>query len=159
MQVWIIYPSNYSFREMVWRFKVVKYIIVRNPNLTGFYYYYYYFYFYCFFFPRYSIGTQLYIHVYIIFSPIVVLQSKYLDIVLSATQQDLIVSPFQVQQFASVNPKLPIPPTSSPLTPGKHKSVLQVHDFLFCGNVERLICAVYQVPDISDIIQYLSFSF
>ena len=42
-------------------------------------------------------GTQLYIHIYIIFPPIVVLQSKYLDIVLSATQQDLIVNPFQEQ--------------------------------------------------------------
>ena len=37
----------------------------------------------------------------------------YLDIVLSATQPDLIVNPFQKQQFASVNPKLPIHPTPS----------------------------------------------
>ena len=42
-------------------------------------------------------GTQLHIHVYIIFSPIVMLRSKYLDIVLSATQQDLIFNPFQKQ--------------------------------------------------------------
>ena len=50
-----------------------------------------------FFFPLYSMGTQLHIHVYIVFSPIVMLCCKYLDIVLSATQQDLIVNPFQEQ--------------------------------------------------------------
>ena len=47
-----------------------------------------------FFPPLYSMGTQLHIHVYIIFSPIVALRCKYLDIVLRATQQDLIASPF-----------------------------------------------------------------
>ena len=59
------------------------------------------------------------------------LHFKYLDKVLSATYQDLIVNPFQKQLFASVNPKLPLlaPP------PGNHKSILQVHDFLFCGKV------------------------
>ena len=50
-----------------------------------------------FFFPLCSMGAQLHIHVYIIFSPIVVLCSKYLDIVVSAKQQDLIVNPFQEQ--------------------------------------------------------------
>lgn len=39
-----------------------------------------------FFFPLYSMGTPLHIHVNIIFSPIVVLRSKYLDIVLSENQ-------------------------------------------------------------------------
>ena len=42
-------------------------------------------------------GTKLHIHVYILFPPIVVFQYKYLDIVLSATQQNLIVNPFQEQ--------------------------------------------------------------
>ena len=42
----------------------------------------------------YNMGTQLHIHVYILFSPIVMLCCKYLDMVLSATQQDLIVNPF-----------------------------------------------------------------
>ena len=50
-----------------------------------------------YFFPLYSLGTQLPIHAYLIFSPIVVLHCKYLDIVLSAAQQDLIVNPFQAQ--------------------------------------------------------------
>ena len=45
-------------------------------------------------------GTKLYIHAYINFPPIVMLWCKYLDIVLSTTQQDLIVNPFQEQQFA-----------------------------------------------------------
>ena len=40
------------------------------------------------FFPLYSMGAKLHIHVYILFPPIVVLQCKYLDIVLNATQQD-----------------------------------------------------------------------
>ena len=48
-------------------------------------------------FPLYNMGSKLHIHVYIIFPPIVMLQCKYLDIVLNATQQDLIVNPFQEQ--------------------------------------------------------------
>ena len=63
--------------------------------------------------------------------PFVLLQYKYLDIVLNATQQDLLVNSFQV---GSNNPKLPIPPTPS-LSPGGHKPILQVHGFLFCGDV------------------------
>ena len=50
-----------------------------------------------FFFPLYSMETQFNILVYILFSPIVMFRYKYLDIVLSATQQDLIVNPFQKQ--------------------------------------------------------------
>ena len=72
-----------------------------------------------FFFPLYSTGTQLHIQVYILFSPIMVLRHRYLDIVLRAAQQDLTVNPFQKQQFASVNPKLPIPPTPSYPPPGQ----------------------------------------
>ena len=40
-------------------------------------------------------GTKLHIYVYILFPPIVVLWFKYLNIVLNATQQDLIVNPLQ----------------------------------------------------------------
>uniref|UniRef100_A0A8D1RNC0 Vitamin K-dependent protein C n=1 Tax=Sus scrofa TaxID=9823 RepID=A0A8D1RNC0_PIG len=76
-----------------------------------------------------------YSYMYMFFPPpFVLLQYKYLDVVLDATQQDRLVNPFQV---VSNNPKLPIPPTPShslPLPPGSHKSLLQVHDFLFCGN-------------------------
>ena len=49
-----------------------------------------YFYF-LFFFSLYSMGTKLHIHVYILLPPIV-LRCRYLDIVLTATQQDLIVN-------------------------------------------------------------------
>ena len=81
--------------------------------------YFFYCYFTQFLFPLYSMGTQLHIHVHILFSPTVMLHCEYLDIVLSATQQDLIVNPFQKQQFASVN-KLQIHPTFSlSLSPGK----------------------------------------
>ena len=45
----------------------------------------------------YSMVTQLPIHVYIIFSHIIMLHHKWLDIVLSAAQQDLIANPFQKQ--------------------------------------------------------------
>ena len=37
-----------------------------------------------FFFPLYIMGTQLHIHVYVLFSPIIMLCHKYLDIVLNA---------------------------------------------------------------------------
>ena len=57
----------------------------------------YFFSFFKNFFPLYSMGTKLHIHVYILFPPIVVLQCKYLDIVPNATQQDLIVNTFQEQ--------------------------------------------------------------
>ena len=52
---------------------------------------------YNFFFLLYSKVTQLHIHIYILFSHIIMLHHKWLDIVLSATQQDLIASPFQRQ--------------------------------------------------------------
>ena len=50
-----------------------------------------------FIFLLYSMGTKLHMHVYILFPLIVVLQCKYLDIVLNAAQQDLTVNPFQEQ--------------------------------------------------------------
>ena len=58
--------------------------------------------------------TQLHIHVHIVFSYILMLHRKWLDLVPSATQQDLIAYPFQRQSFASINPKLPFHPTPSP---------------------------------------------
>ena len=48
-------------------------------------------------FLLYSILTQLHILVYILFSHIIMLHHKGLDIVPSATQQDLIANPFQSQ--------------------------------------------------------------
>ena len=96
--------------------------------------------FYFYFFPLYSMGTKLHIHMYIFFPPIVVLRCTYLDIVLSATEQDLIVNPFQKQYFASVNPKLPIHPTSS-LSPQETTSLFSKSMIFF--SVERFICAVY----------------
>jgi len=69
---------------------------------------YHFLFFIAFFSPTVQLGDPVTQHVYIIFPPIVVLHCKYLDIVLSVTQQDLIVNPFQEQEFASVNPKFPI---------------------------------------------------
>ena len=45
-------------------------------------------------FPLYSMATQLHIHVYIIFSHIIILHHKWPDRVPSATQQDLIANTF-----------------------------------------------------------------
>ena len=42
-------------------------------------------------------GTQLHIHEYLLFSHIIMLHHKWLDIVPSATQQDLIDNPLQKQ--------------------------------------------------------------
>ena len=64
--------------------------------------------------------TQLHIHVYILFSPTIMLHHKWLDIALRATQQDLTANPFQKQYFASINPKLPIYPIPSPSPLGFH---------------------------------------
>ena len=88
-------------------------------------------------------GTKLHIHVYIFFPPIVVLQYKYLDIVPNATQQDLIINPFQGQQFASDNPNNPtllILPTPY-LSPWAATSLFSKSVIFF--SVEMFICAIY----------------
>ena len=90
-----------------------------------------------FIFPLYSMGAKIHLHVYIFFPPFVVFQCKYLDIVLNATQQDLIVNPFQV---VSDNPKLPIPSTPS-LSPWAATSLFSKS--MICFSVETFICAVY----------------
>ena len=59
-----------------------------------------------FFFLPYSMVTQSHIHVHILFSHIIMLHHKWLDIVPSATEQELIANPFQRQWFVSINPKL-----------------------------------------------------
>ena len=67
-----------------------------------------------FFFLLYSLVTQLHIHVHILFSHMIMLHHKWLDVVLSATQQDLIANPFQKLESACINPELPIHLTPSP---------------------------------------------
>ena len=57
--------------------------------------FYFYFFNTLFFFLLCSVVTQLYIHVYILFSHIIMLRYKWLDIVPSATQKDIIADPFQ----------------------------------------------------------------
>ena len=82
-------------------------------------------------------GTKLHLHVYIFFLPFVLLQYDYLDIVLKATQQDLIVNPFQV---VSDNLKIPIPPTPS-LSSWAATSLFSKSMTFF--SVEMFLCAVY----------------
>ena len=82
-------------------------------------------------------GAKIHLHIYIFFPHFVLLQYKYLDIVLNATQQDLIVNPFQV---VSNNPKFLILPTPS-LSPWVARSLLSRSVIFF--SVEMFICAVY----------------
>ena len=56
---------------------------------------------------------------------------KWLDRVPSAAQWNHIANPSRRQHFASIYPKLSVPP----LLLDNHRSILQVHDFLFCGNI------------------------
>lgn len=55
-------------------------------------------------------------------------QSKQLDIVPGATEQDLIANPFHRQPFASAKPRFPVRAPSLPLPLGIHKSVLHVQE-------------------------------
>ena len=82
-------------------------------------------------------GAKIHLCVYIFFPPFVLLQYKYLDVVLKATQQDLTVNPFQV---VSDNPKLPIPLTPS-LSRRAATSLFSKSMIFF--SVERFLCAVY----------------
>ena len=74
--------------------------------------------FYCYFpntifFPLYSMGIQLHIHVYILFSPITMLLHKYLDIVFSATQQISLLIHSKSSSLHLVTPSsqsIPLPP-------------------------------------------------
>ena len=52
----------------------------------------FYFILFFYFFPLYSKGIKLFLHVYIFPPPFVLLQHEYLDIVLNAIQQDLLVN-------------------------------------------------------------------
>ena len=89
------------------------------------------------FFPLYSKGIKLSLHVDFFSPPFVLLQYEYLDIVLNATQQDLLVNPFEV---VSDNPKLPIPRTPS-LSRRAATSLLSKSMIFF--SLEMFICAGY----------------
>ena len=60
--------------------------------------------------------TQSHTHRYILFLTLssIVCHHKWLDIVPSAMQRDLIAYPFQRQSFASANPRFPVHPSPSP---------------------------------------------
>ena len=94
--------------------------------------------FYLFIFsPLYSMGIKLLLHVYIFPPPFGLLQHEYLDKVLNATQQDLLVNLFQV---VSDNPKLPIPPT--PSLSRRAATTLFSKSMIFFSE-EMFICAGY----------------
>ena len=60
-----------------------------------------------------------------------------------------------IWQFASANPRLPLGPSSTPASLGTPQSVSLT---LFCF-IDRFICVVFQVPHLSDVIWYFSFSY
>ena len=71
------------------------------------------------------------------------LHHKWVDIVLSATQQELIANPFQKHMFASINPTLPIHPNPSlsPLSEVSQKEKDKYHiiitykwNLIYCTN-------------------------
>ena len=109
-----------------------------------FFYNDFYFFHYCWFtvvnFLLHSKVTQSHIHVFILFSPIIMLHHKCPDIVPSAREQDPIVYPFQRQQVASINPKFPVHPTPSPSLLAT-TSLFSLFRIFF--SVERFICAIY----------------
>ena len=110
--------------------------------------------FFLFFFPSVQHGDQVILTCIHYFPPpFVLLQYEYLDIVLNATQQDLLVNLFQV---VSDKPKLLIPPTPS-LSYQAATSLFSKSMIFF--SEEMFIFAEYQIPVISDIIWYLSLSF
>ena len=118
--------------NVMFLFKLTEYF--EESKTVSFYFFFsispiYYYYF----FLLYSMVTQLHLHVYIVFSHIIMLHCNGLNIVPSATQQDLIANPFQSQQSASINPKLPIHPTPSP-TPLATTSLFS-KPMIFCGKV------------------------
>ena len=76
----------------------------------------------------------------------IMLHHKCLDIVPSAIQQDLTAYPFQRQQFASMNSRFPVHPTPFPSLLAT--TSLFSRSMIFYS-VEKFICAVYQIPDIS----------
>ena len=93
--------------------------------------------FVCLFSLLYSMGIKLFLHVYIFPPPFVLLQYEYLDIVLNATQQDLLVNLFQV---VSDKPKLLIPPTPSP----SHQAATSLFSkSMIFFSEEMFICAGY----------------
>ena len=92
-----------------------------------------------FFFPLYSMVAQLHIHVYIIFSHIIMLDPKWLDIVPGAHSRiPLLIHP--EGNICTYLPKLRVPPTPSP-SPLATMSLFSKSMIFF--SVERLICAVY----------------
>ena len=62
-----------------------------------FFFFFFFLTFYLFIFLLHSLVTQLHIHVYALFSHIIMFHHKWQDIVPNATQQDLIANPFQRQ--------------------------------------------------------------
>ena len=82
--------------------------------------------------------THIYIYLYILFSHII-LHHNWLDLVPCVLQQDLIAYLLQMQQFVSINPRLPVRPTPSP-SPLATPSLFSKSLSFF--SVERFSCAV-----------------
>ena len=102
------------------------------------------------------IHTYIYICILFLTLSSIMFHHKCSEIVPWVIQQNFIAYPFQMQQFASTNPTLSVHPTPSPSPLATNLFSMSMSLFF---SVDRSICDVYQIADISDIIQYLSFSF
>ena len=92
-------------------------------------------------FLLYSMVTQLYTQVFILYFYIIILHHKWLDTFPNAIQQDLTAYPFQRQPSASINPQFPLHPTPSP----SHSPLATTNLFsktMIFFSVERFIRAI-----------------
>ena len=80
--------------------------------------------------------VRVYLVFFIFFS--ITVSHRILNTVPCAVQQELVVYPFCIYQFASANPKLPCLPSSTPFCLGNHQSVLYVSDVVLCPRQAHL---------------------
>ena len=96
--------------------------------------------------------THTYTFFFIFFS--IMIYHGILNIVPYAIQQGLVMYLFCIQQFGSANLKLLIYPSSTSPSPLRNTSLFSLP---VCF-IDKFFCVIFQIPHISDVIWYLSFS-
>ena len=100
------------------------------------------------------------IHIYTVFFKIffsIMVYHRILNIVPCAIQQDLVVYPFYIYKLTSADSNLPLHSSPNPRPLDNHQSVVYVRDSVSISQIGSFV--IFQIPHISDIIWYLSFSF